>query len=192
MESKNKKKVNLMIGRYQPMHSGHYRCVETAWKEKHVPTVICMIEVPEAKVDKRHPFPTDMLINLYDEWFKKDPKIERILTVRTADIVKINEMLKAIDKDYQIVSLTCGTDRVKDYQWMYKYKEQADLPEDFEIIEIKRTDEDVSATKARQALLDNNKEEFFKLVPSISLSTRLKKDVYGELREQILKVYEKS
>lgn len=186
------KQVNIMVGRLQPMTKGHYLNIETAWKEKHVPTVICMIEVPEDKVDKRHPFPTYMLNNLYSEWFKKDPKIDRILTVKNADIVKINEMLKAIDKDYQIVSLTCGTDRVKDYQWMYKYKEQADLPEDFEIIEIKRTDEDVSATKARQALLDDDKEAFLSMVPKISLSMRLKNDIYKELRDQILKVHEES
>lgn len=180
------KRVNIIIGRFQPFTKGHYKCVEEAWQKKHVPTVICMIETPETKVDQRHPFSSDMLIDLYNEWFKKDPKIEKIITVKNADIVKISEILDG----YEIVSWVCGTDRYDSYKTMAeRYAEQAHLPEDFEVIEIKRTDEDVSATKARQALLDNNRTEFIKLVPSISLSTRLKSDIFTILKDQILKVY---
>ena len=74
------------------------------------------------------------------------------------------------------------------YQWMYKYKEQADLADDFEILEVKRSDEDVSATKARKALLDNDRMEFLKLIPMIPLSTKSENDIFAILREQILKV----
>lgn len=179
------KKVNIIIGRYQPFTSGHAKLIEEAWKVKGVPTVVCMIDVPEDKVDERHPFPTDMLLPLYEDWFKRDPKIEKFIKVKTADIVKVHEIL---GDDYQIVSLTCGTDRFQAYQWMYKYKEQAKLADDFEIIEIKRGDEDVSATKARQALLDDDRTAFLKMVPAIGLSARLKNDLFTDLRKQILKV----
>lgn len=71
---------------------------------------------------------------------------------------------------------------------MYKYKEQADLADDFEILEVKRSDEDVSATKARKALLDDDRMEFLKLIPMIPLSTKSENDIFAILREQILKV----
>ena len=58
-------RVNIVIGRFQPFTAGHYSCVKAAMREKGLPTVICMIDVPESKVDKRHPFPSNMLINLY-------------------------------------------------------------------------------------------------------------------------------
>ena len=66
------KKVNIVVGRFQPFTKGHYSCVNAAKRVKGLPTVICMINVPEGKVDKRHPFPSDMLINLYGNLFKNN------------------------------------------------------------------------------------------------------------------------
>ena len=181
------KKVNIVIGRFQPVTKGHYSCVEAAWKEKGIPTVICMIDVPENKVDERHPFPTTMLVDLYRDLFKKDPKIADVVMVKNADIVKIAEELKK--EGYEIASWTCGTDRIDSYTKMSdKYKDQAGLADDFEMIEVKRGDEDISATKVRQALLDDDRTTFLKMVPTVSLSSRLKHDLFTELQEQIRKV----
>ena len=178
-------RVNITIGRFQPMHYGHYKCVEEAWKAKGIPTVICMIRVPEDKVDEKHPFPSAMIVDLYKDILLKDPKIVTVIDVPRADPVLVHQQLG--DK-YQIASLTCGTDRFAAYQWMYKYKEQADLADDFEILEVKRSDEDVSATKVRKALLDNDRIEFLKLIPMAPLSTKSENDIFAILREQILKV----
>ena len=184
------KKVNIVIGRFQPFTKGHYACVEAAWKEKNVPTVICMIDVPEDKVDERHPFPTTMLVDLYKDLFKKDPKIADVVMVKNADIVKIAEELKK--NGYEIASWSCGTDRIDSYTKMSdKYKEQAGLADDFSMVEVKRTGEDISATKVRQTLLDDDRSNFLKMVPTQSLSSRLKNDLFGILREQILKVHNK-
>lgn len=181
------KKVNIVIGRFQPFSKGHYKCIEAAWKKKGIPTVICMIDVPENKVDERHPFPTTMLVDLYKELFKRDPKIADVVMVKNADIVKIAEELKK--KGYKIASWTCGTDRIDSYTRMSdKYKDQAGLVDDFEMIEVKRGDEDISATKVRQALLDDDRTTFLKMVPTVSLSFRLEHDLFAILREQILKV----
>lgn len=181
------KKVNIVIGRFQPMHYGHYKCIEEAWKEKSIPTVICMIDVPENKVDERHPFPTTMLVDLYKDLFKRDPKIADVVMIKSADIVKIAEELKK--KGYIIASWTCGTDRIDSYTKMSdKYKDQAGLADDFKMIEVKRGDEDISATKVRQALLDDDRTTFLKMVPRVSLSFRLEHDLFAILREQILKV----
>lgn len=179
------KKVNIIIGRFQPFTKGHYKCVEEAWRVKNLPTIICMIDTPESKLDEKHPFTSEMLIDLYGDMFEKDKLIEKIVLIKSADIVKIAEV---IGDKYQVAALTCGTDRVEDYSRFAKYKEQAHLADDFEIIEVKRSDEDVSATKARQALLDDDRMGFLKLIPMVPLSTRLKNDVFAILREQILKV----
>lgn len=180
------KRVNIMIGRFQPFTKGHYKCIEEARRVKDVPTVICMIDTKEDKIDKKHPFPSSMLLPIYKELFKKDRNIEDIVLVGSADIVKIAEQLK----NYEIVSWTCGTDRIDTYEKLTaKYHDQAGLPDDFSMIEIKRTGEDISATKVRQALLDDDKGEFLRMTPMISLSSKLKVDIYNTLREQILKVY---
>lgn len=184
------KRVNIVIGRFQPFTKGHYACVEAAMNQKMLPTVICIIDTPESKVDERHPFPSDMLTDLYGEFFSHDEKIVGVIPVKNADIVKIGEELKK--HDFEIASWTCGTDRIDSYTKMStKYKEQAGLSDDFEMIEVYRTDEDVSATKARQALLDDDKKAFYSMIPQVSLSTRLRINLYDHLKKQIDKVHKK-
>lgn len=184
------KQVNIIIGRFQPITTGHIKCATVAYEKAEIPTVLCMIETPEAKVDSRHPFPSSQLLPIYKELFSNPQDkshIVDIVLVKNADIVKIAEQLR--EKGYEIRSWSCGTDRYDSYSKMAeKYSEKAGLPSDFEVIEIKRGDEDESATKLRQALRDDDKTTFFKMFPAIRLSTRLKINIYDELRAQLLKI----
>ena len=183
-----KTRVNIMIGRFQPFTKGHYKCIEEAWKLKHVPTVICMINTPDEKVDRKHPFPSSMLLPLYKSFFANDDKVAGIELIKNADIVAIGELLH---ERYDICSWTCGTDRISSYQRMSeKYHDRAHLSDDFEMIEVKRSDEDISATKVRQALLDDDKKLFYKLTPVMSLTSYLKMNPFEVLRQQLLKVYD--
>ena len=179
----NIKRINAVVGRFQPFTKGHMKCVEMAWNELHVPTVICMINTKDDKVDERKPFPSSLLVPLYNEAFKKDERIAKVVLVSNADIVKIAEACRA--EGYEICSWTCGTDRYDDYKKMSeKYGEKAGLTDDFE---VKRSDEDISATKVRQALLDDDKKTFDKMTPFGTLSQHLKgdKSVYEVLKKQI-------
>ena len=186
-------KVNIIIGRFQPFTKGHYKCIKHAYKKLNIATVICMIDTKEEKVDKKHPFPTSINKPILESLFKNDKLVKDIILVKNADIVKIGE--KLYDKKLQAVSWVCGSDRVQSYQKMAsKYKEQAHLPEDFKVLEIPRTGEDISATKVRNALLDDNFDLFKKLTPYTSLDKYIKgedKDIYNIFRKQILLVYDK-
>ncbi len=186
------RKVNIVIGRFQPFTNGHLKCVEEAWNKLNVPTIICMINTKDEKVDEKHPFPSSLLLPLYNDAFKKNKMIEKVVLVTNADIVKMGELLK--NDDYQICSWTCGTDRYESYSRMSeKYHEQAGLSDDFQMIEVKRGDEDISATKVRQALLNDDKKTFDKMTPFGSLSQHLKgkESVYEALKAQINKVMNK-
>lgn len=175
------KKVNIIIGRFQPFTAGHYVCVTTANKKKKLPTVICMVDTPESKVDNRHPFPTSMLLNAYKKFFDNDPLIKEVITVKSADIVNAAKALK--ERGYQIASWTCGTDRFSDYSKMAeKYHDAAGLSDDFECIEVPRTDEDISATKARNCLLNDDKDGFFKLMPN---DLEKSDELYNTLKAQM-------
>ena len=185
----NMKKVNLTIGRFQPFTKGHMKCVEAAYKELGIPTIVCMINVKDEKVDEKHPFPTSLILPLYNEAFKNEKMIEKFVLVRNANIVEIGETL--YNEGYEIASWTCGTDRIDSYEKMAnKYAEQAHLSPDFKMIEIKRSDEDISATKVRQALMDDDKKLFDKMTPFGSLKQHLrgKTSVYEVLKEQLNKV----
>ena len=185
------KQVNITIGRFQPLTNGHMKCIEQAYHTTGMPTVICMIGVDESKTDKRHPFPTSMLLPIYKKVLEKNKMIADIVLVKNANIVDIGLML--YEMGYQVRSWSCGTDRLADYEKMaLKYVDRAQLADDFQMIEIKRSDEDISATKVRQALLDDDYKTFVALTPLITLQSRLRnEECYNELREQILKIYSK-
>lgn len=183
------KQVNILIGRFQPITNGHLKCVDYAWEKYKVPTIIAMIETKDEKVDERHPFPSSITLPLYKSVFDKNPRIEDVILVKSANIVEIGE--KLYEMGYEISSWTCGTDRLQPYEKMAtKYHDQAHLADNFKMLEIKRTDEDISATKARQALIDDDKKTFASLTPLMTIKTRMsnKNDVYSVLRNQLLKV----
>lgn len=182
--------VNIIIGRFQPITNGHVRCAEYALSKTGCKSVLLMIDTQSGKVDERHPFPSSMLLPIYKDLFKRSSLILDILLVKNADIVKAAEICK--QHGYIIQSWSCGTDRFDSYSKMAaKYSDQAGLPADFKVIEIKRTDEDESATALRTALLNDDKETFFKMFPSIDISTRIRHNIYEELRNQILAVHNK-
>lgn len=183
------KKVNILLGRFQPFTKGHYRCINEAYTELNIPTVICWINTPYSKVDSRHPFPTDMLIHLYSDLFHNDNKVESIITVANADIVKLSQKLR--DLGYEATSWTCGSDRYDTYNNMsIKYHEMANLPDDFRVIEVARTSEDISATKVRLSLLEDNRDLFDALMPDCN--STISDELYNTLKVQIDKVNEKS
>lgn len=160
-----KEQVNILIGRFQPMTKGHLRCMQRAQENLNIPTILCIIETPEEKRNERHPFSTETLLGAYNAILDKS-LVREIITVKNADIVKIAERLK--DK-YIIKSWTCGTDRYESYKTMAeKYKEQAGLDPEFEMIEIERTEDSESATALRKALKKNDRTEFEKMcVPGL-------------------------
>ena len=170
------KQVNIIVGRFQPITKGHIKCIETIWNKLHIPTIIVMIETK--KLDERHPFDSSVLLEVYKKMFASNEMIEDIITFKNADIVKIGGMLR--ESGYEIRSWVCGTDRYESYLNMStKYAEQAFLPDDFEVIEIKRGDDDISATKLRTAIKNNDFETFVKLFPKTSTPIK----IYSKLKE---------
>lgn len=186
---KTLKSVNIVIGRFQPITKGHTKCMEVAYQKTGNPTVLCMIETTEP--DERHPFLSQDLIPIYKVLFKSQPFFEDLILVKNADIVAISQICRY--HGYEISSWSCGTDRVDSYSKMAeKYAERAELSSDFQIIEIPRNSEDISATKLRAALMAGNKKEFLVGFPKLSLSASLRVDFYEILRNKIRQVLKES
>ena len=146
------KRINIIIGRFQPFTKGHMKCVLEAWNKLKVPTVVVMIDTPDDKVDEKHPFLSSLTLPLYNTLFEDYKEIEGVILSKNANIVTIGEQL--YNMGYEICCWTCGTDRYDSYEKMaFKYKDKAHLSDDFQLLEIKRSDEDISATKVRECLL---------------------------------------
>lgn len=181
--------VNIIVGRFQPLTDGHMKLIEAAWKTLHIGTVICIIDTPENKIDNRHPFTTDTLLSIYNDLQSTYYKtIVDVVVVKNADIVKIGELL---NNKYEIKSWSCGTDRIDSYTKMSNtYKERAGLADDFQMIEVKRSGGDISATRVRKALLNGDIKTFNALTPYNTLQSYIKEPnkIYNLLRSKILEV----
>lgn len=156
-------KVNIIIGRFQPFTLGHLKCAQEAQRRLGVKSVLLVINT--VKQDARHPFLTKQIEKILDKMCKEEPTLTGYVLVKNADIVKNVEILR--EAGYEPVSWTCGTDRYAQYETMVKkYGKDINLDDNFEVIEVKRGDEDISATAVRQALRNNDEDTYIGLVPN--------------------------
>lgn len=177
----NLNKINIMVGRFQPLTYGHLKCAEYVSKEYDIDTILVMIDPSKQSI--KSPFSMVLLKRIYEKLIKdhKYSYIKDIIYVKNANIIDISTKLR--DKGFILQSWSCGTDRVKDYKKMSeRYKTDAELPDDFQVIEIKRTDEDISATDARNALLNDQRAKFSYLTPLDKY--------YNSLRRSLKKFFE--
>ena len=91
MDTNRKKRVNILVGRFQPITKGHLKCIKYVWEKYNTPTVILMIDTKVP--NERHPFNSNVLVPMYKELFKSSPMIADILLVKNADIVTNHELL---------------------------------------------------------------------------------------------------
>lgn len=178
------KDINICLGRFQPFTKGHLRLPEAGKKENGLPCVVFMIH--NKKMDARHPFP-DELIQKEMDIIKKRYKnlIVDTFYVASADIKEIARICH--ENGYEPRLWLTGTDRYNVYKKMAtspKYQKEFGLRSDFDAFEVKRTDDDISATKVREALKNDDKKTYdeMMLVDDIKL--------YNEFKETMKNIKE--
>ena len=158
------KKVNICLGRFMPFTNGHYKMIEYGLKHNGLPTVIFMIS--NKKMDKKHPF-SDELIQKEMDILKKSLKgIENTVYVSSADIVKLGQW--CYENNYEPQLWITGSDRLAPYKRQAenpKYQDLGHFPSSFTTLEVPRTDEDISATKVREAIMNDDLDAFKKMMP---------------------------
>lgn len=158
------KKVNLFAGRFQPFHAGHLQCCSDAFKENGYPTVIMYIH--NEKFDEKKPF-DDSVIEKELEIVKKNCDfIEDVMWLKFPQPVRMCRVLQ--ENGYQPVLWLSGEDRIENYRKMLNptavNKIQTEL--NMEVPELYQTKRYGSATAVRNAIKNNDKEEFKKLMPA--------------------------
>jgi len=144
-------KAAFTIGRFQPLTLGHMKMIDEL--KKFNKAYIFIVKGKKSSKDKdKNPFDFELQKEMIQ---KVAPKIE-VIEIPSGYFV--DEIEKLPENEFYLL---CGSDRVKAYQRMLDYLENKKV----EIIEVPRSDDDISATKVRQALKDNNKKEFEKMTP---------------------------
>ena len=177
------KKVNICLGRFMPFTKGHYKMIEYGLKHNGLPTVIFMIS--NKKIDKRHPFPDELMQKEMDMLKKSLEGIENTVYVSSADIVKLGQW--CYENNYEPQFWITGSDRLAAYKRQAenpKYQDLGHFPSSFTTLEVPRTDEDISATKVREAIMNDDLATFKKMMPNGT------EKLFNEFKEALSQVKE--
>lgn len=170
-EQAEKKKISLIFGRMQPFTAGHKLLFDKAKYE----VVIGLVKGKKTSQDKeRNPFSEQLQRTIIMKALEEDPKFESIVTTDSGFIPDLIEKLEKMN--YQVKELFCGSDRVKDYKRMIRDNL---IKADIKLVKIDRDDEDISATKVRDAIRKND----FKNVKEMMIN--MTRDLYRQMRKEI-------
>lgn len=184
------KDVNIIVGRFMPMHLGHISILQKMYNENGYPIVVCCIH--NTKFDAKHPFSDELITKEMDKCLNGEDYYEGHIFVKSAAIDIIGKELH--DQGFVPHLWGCGTDRAKAFEKMasnQKYRKAGELPDDFKVFVVERDEksadiEGISATKVRQALADDDKATFVKMMPDGAQS------LYDDFKKAYDKVMEKN
>jgi len=148
------KTIGVFVGRMQPLTLAHSKIIEDMSKENDEGIVFLVKGKASSKDKEKNPFDEDTQIKMIN---LIKPKNITVRVIPSAFFV--DELNKYTNTKFTVYA---GSDRVKAYKSFNKYIENGNT---LEIKEIKRTDEDISATKVRESLKNNDEDEFKKLTP---------------------------
>ena len=165
-----KHKVAIMIGKFAPFTLGHLNIENNI----NLPLVICVTD--SCKKGGEREFLSQ------SERIKLISKVSNafIIPVKDANILTIIDSLRNIDMEP--IELHIGSDRIKDYQsQLDKYKDK--INSELKIVEIIRGNEDISATKVREALKNDDYKTYKQLMPhGLWVYFNHLKDKIGEIK----------
>ena len=161
-----KRLVNMFVGRFQPFTLGHAKVIKQLHAQNGHPTVIFLVKAKKKKKEDAFKRPYDeqtqleMLNNL-----KKELPIEHVYIIPSA---AIDKMFNELRPKYEPVLWGTGTDRMRQYGFQVdnpEYREDLNVLPEFSMYEIQRGDENISATKVRNAMLEDDFKAFKSMTP---------------------------
>ena len=163
------KHVNVIVGRFQPFTDGHFKMIAEGFNYNGLPTVI--LQIPNKKFDERHPFSDELIKEEIDLISKNNDYIAGHFYITNADIAKIANVCH--ENGFEPVLWICGTDRFEAYSKQAdndKYKTDNNLLPEFKCLEVKRDEDDISASKVREAIKNNEFTSYIGMMPGICMS----------------------
>ena len=166
--TQGKEKVNIFVGRFQPFTLGHVKVLETLYKQNGFPVIVFLVKAKTVKKEDavKRPYDVETQIEMFNNVQREYKFLKQVIVVPSA---AIDVMFNQLRPNYEPVLWGTGTDRMKAYGYMVnndKYRDELGVLPEFGLYEIQRGDDDISATKVRQALLDDNVKEFNKMTPN--------------------------
>jgi len=178
-----KQRVNIIVGRFQPFTLGHAKVFKQIHDQNGLPVVVFTVRGKKPDPEKS-PFSEELQQAMFAKMQKEYPFLEAMYVVPSA---AIDILFSVLRPTYEPVLWGFGTDRKKQYEFMIhkpEYREQLGVDPEFNGYEIKRADEDISASKVREALKLDDKRTFEKMTP------KSMHDMWGVLQDVLTPVTE--
>lgn len=162
-----KEPVNIFVGRFQPFTLGHAKVLEAIHKENGFPVIVFLIKAKKAKKEDnfKRPYSEDFQIKMFKQVQRQYKFLKEIIVLPSP---AIDHMFNALRPKYEPVLWGTGSDRMKAYGYQVNndnYRDQLNVRSDFGLFEIPRTDDNISATKVRNTMLDNDEAAFQSMTP---------------------------
>ena len=176
-----KELVNMFVGRFQPFTLGHAKVLETIHKENGHPVVVLLVKAKNKKKEDafKRPYDEKTQLDMFKAVQRQYPFLKEIFVIPTGGI---DTMFNAMRPKYEPVLWGTGSDRMKTYGFQVNkdsYREDLGVRSDFGLFEIPRTDDNISATQVRNAMLDGD-EKLFK-----STTPKALHKMYSELKKKL-------
>lgn len=174
-----KYKCGLYVGRFQPLHIGHYDIIDRMINE--CDTVIIAVGSAQEYSTKRNPFSYGLRASLIFKSFSW--ACPNIIIIPVPD--REHPANDASWGDYLLNTVKTYTGLTPDVIYEGTETERTHWYDNYNIpiVNIQRSILPISATELRQALLNGEEDEFRSKTPYIVGAS------YNKLREEILKCY---
>lgn len=156
------KKVNMVVGRFQPFHNGHLEMAKELYAANKLPVLFVVVNTGSAT--KQSPFTEKTVATYMDNVVSENPKqfAGFVFTKRGF----IDDIITAARQDYEPVLWGVGEDRVDDYQKQielnYKKGNPLNLSDKFLIMQTKRVQ---SGSDIRKSIENDSFTKFKESVP---------------------------
>ena len=149
--TKGKKKYVVIQGRFQPPTAGHLKAIKAASKKYNLPVAIVLVKGAKSDVM----FDAKIQKEVFSKMLTGIPHI--FLDTDNGFFGEWVHQLR--NKNLEPVAFYCGSDRVSSYKGMInRYADK--LSVDINVEEIARTGKDISASKVREALKNDDIKAF--------------------------------
>lgn len=160
---KERTPVNVIMGRFQPFHSGHLNMAKKL-KEKNGHPSVALVVYPGHNKSGKSPFNEESIKRYMDAVVANNEEIESYLIINRGLLG--SGIAKLIEGGYDPILIGAGSDRIEDYKKQIDYLKMSDLKDqindDIELVETPRT---TSGTEVRNTLLSGDFAKFKKVVP---------------------------
>ena len=154
------KKVNLIVGRFQPFHKGHLKMAKFLHEKNGLPCHIAVV-YPGHNKSGKSPFTKSIIEKYMNPVVESNDEIEGYTIYKSGYLGNILSSLAEIG--YDVSLLGCGDDRLADYTKQTEYLKNTDLSDligkHFEIVKTPRIG---SATEVRDLLMNSDYSGFKK------------------------------